>query len=356
MVELQRLLYLPDELIGGDQVGPRRAFETLSREGSLAGYRVFSPLLEAAASDPIDASARLLKIARSFQPTVILWSHPSSFPVTRDFVSDLRSIQSRPTIVLQEMDAWGTLRKRLTQGTRVLALEADLVYLSGTGTLTRLFKRVGTTRIRYAFDGYDGQRFGLPWSPTSHREFDVVMIANRSRGRIPGGALPGARRRRQLAKLLSAQYGSRFALYGHGWAENRSWKGPLAFEDQGEVNRSAWVSASWDHFPSIANYTSDRVPIALASGVPHVTNYRPGYELIYPPGSGLYWGHSVRSVAEMVAVVLAMPTINLLAIGENASSFAHEHRSQEALTKRLIEDVYAFRASAVQPVPMAQGL
>jgi hypothetical protein len=148
--------------------------------------------------------------------------------------------------------------------------------------------------------------------------------------------------------LLERQFAPCFALYGHGWEGHRSWNGPLAFEDQGEANRSARLSATWDHFPVFANYTSSRVPISLASGVPHVTNYRPGLKLIYPPGSGLYWGKTVRSVAETVAVVLAMPRKDLLAIGEHAACFARDHRSQEALMEHLVEDVSAFRSSTAR--------
>jgi hypothetical protein len=89
--------------------------------------------------------------------------------------------------------------------------------------------------------------------------------------------------------------------------------------------------------------------ISLASGVPHITNYQPGYELIYPPGSGLYWGKNVRSVAEVVAVVLAMPRRNLLALGEQAASFARELRTRAphpgSYMVRLIEDVSAFRSA-----------
>jgi len=54
-----------------------------------------------------------------------------------------------------------------------------------------------------------------------------------------------------------------------------------------------------------------------------------GYELIYPPGSGLHWSRTVRSVAEMVAVVLAMPRRDLLAIGEHAACFSRDHRSKK---------------------------
>ena len=345
MLTKEHLLYLPDEDRLGVQVGPRRAFEALIRDGRLAAYQAFAPEYEAAVSGAVDASARLLALANSFQPTIVLWSHPPASLATSEIVARLRSLDSSPTIVLQDMDPWGMVRKRLTPNTRLLAKEADLVYLSGTGRLARVFRRAGAARVRYAFDGFDGERFGKPWSPTAQREYDVVMIGQRNRGRIPGSALPGAWRRERLAELLERQYGPRFALYGDGWAGHPSWKGPLAFEYQGEANRSAWVSAMWDHFPAIANYTSNRVPISLASGVPHVTNYRPGFELIYPPGSGLYWGKTVRSVAEMVAVVLAMPRKDLLAIGEHAACFAREHRSQEALMVRLVEDVSAFRSA-----------
>jgi hypothetical protein len=345
MLTKERLLYLPDEDRLGGQVGPRRAFEALIRDGRLAAYQAFAPHYEAAFSGPVDASARLLALANAFQPTIILWSHPSNFRVPSELVARLRSVASRPTIVLQDMDAWGMVRKRLTPSTRLLTKEADLVYLCGTGSLARVFRRAGAARVRYAFDGADGERFGTPWSPTKQREYDVVTIANRNRGRLPGSALPGAWRRARLVDLLERQYGPRFALYGHGWEGHPSWKGPLAFDSQGEANRSAWVSAGWDHFPAIASYTSNRTPISLVSGVPHVTNYNPGYELIYPPGSGLYWAKTVRSVAEMVTVVLAMPRKDLLAIGEHAACFARDHRSEEAFMERLLEDVSAFRSA-----------
>ena len=345
-LENERLLYLPDEAQVGDQVGPRRAFEQLVGDGRLGAYEAFSPNPEEAATGPSEAKARLVELAALFQPTIILWSHPGAFPVTRELLLELRSIGSSPTVVLQDMDAWGMLRKRLSTSVRVLAKEANLVYISGTGSLSRVFRQAGAKRIRYAFDGFDAARFGTPWSPPSERTYDVVMVANRIRGRLPGTALPGTWQRARLVRLLEQQYGSRFALYGSGWEGYESWLGPLAFSEQGNANRSAWVSVSWDHFPSISNYSSNRLPISLASGIPHVTNYQAGYEQIYPQGSGLHWGKSVRAVAEMVTVLLAMPKNELLALGESAANFARAHRSQEALMVRLLEDVSAFRAAA----------
>jgi hypothetical protein len=50
----------------------------------------------------------------------------------------------------------------------------------------------------------------------------------------------------------------------------------------------------------------------------------------------------------MVTVVLAMPRKDLLAIGEQAACFARDHRSQEAFTERLLEDVSAFRSATAR--------
>jgi hypothetical protein len=327
-LENERLLYLPDEAHVGDQVGPRRAFEQLVGDGRLGAYEAFSPDLKEAASVPSEARARLVELAASFQPTIILWSHPGAFPVTRELLLELRSVGSSPTVVLQDMDAWGMLRKRLSTSVRVRAKDANLVYTSRTGSHRRVYRQAGAQRTRYCFDGFDAARFGTPWSPPRERTYDVVMVANRCRGRLPGTALPCALRRARLARLLEQQYGSRFALYGSGWEGYKSWLGPLTFAEQGNANRSAWVSVSWDHFPSISHCTSNRVPISLASGVPHVTNHQAGYEQIYPQGSGLYWGKSVRAVAEMVTVLLAMPKNELLALGESAANLARVHRSR----------------------------
>ena len=345
-----RLLYLPDEGEIGDQAAPRRAFARLADEGRLAGYEAFSFLVEARSGGPDEAIAQLLALVDRFAPTVILWSHPGRFPVTAGLVEGLRARPDRPVIALQDMDAYGQVRARPGKGTRTLARTADVVYLSGRGPLTRVFRRWGARHIRYAFAGVDTVRFGTPWTPSRERELDVVMIANRSRGRYPGTARPGARPRVHLAAELQRRHGDRFGLYGAGWDGFPSALGPVDFDRQTEINRRAWVSASWDHFPRIGSYCSNRVPISLLSGIPHVTNYNPGLDTIYPPGSGLFWVRSVRAVADTVDRILAETIDERLALGRYAEAFARRHRDQEELTVRLLEDLVALRSADLAPV------
>jgi hypothetical protein len=345
-----RLLYLPDEGEIGDQAAPRRAFARLADEGRLAAYEAFSFLVEARRDGTGESIRRLLDLVDRFEPTAILWSHPGSFPVTAGLVEGLRARPDPPVIALQDMDAYGLVRGRPGKGTRALARTADVVYVPGTGRLTRVYRRWGARRARLAVHGADSVRFGAPWTPTRERELDVVMIANRSRGRYPGTALPGSRSRVRLAAELQRRHGDRFGLYGSGWEGFPSALGPVDFDRQTDINRRAWVSASWDHYPRIGSYCSNRVPIALLSGVPHVTNHKPGLDTIYPPGSGLFWVRSVRAVADTVDRILAEPVDERLALGRYAEAFARRHRDQEVLTVRLLEDLVALRSADPAPV------
>ena len=244
----ERLLYLPDESELGDQVEPS-SVRGAEAQGSYAAYEAFSPAYEAAATSQADASAGLLALARSFQPTIVLWSHPVGFLLNSGFIIELRRLATSPTVVLIDMDPWAIRAPRLTSTTRVLAGRPISSTSAAPAVSPACFGERELSRVRYTYHAADGERFATPWSPTGRRDHDVVMIANRNRGRIPGSAVPGAWRRAQFAKLLEQQYGSRFALYGHGWEGNSSWRGPLAFDEQGEANRSAWVSAQLGPLP-----------------------------------------------------------------------------------------------------------
>ena len=187
------------------------------------------------------------------------------------------------------MDGWGLIRSRLTPSAKAknIAKEADLIYVAGTGSLARVFRLAGAARIRYSFSGADSQRFGTPWSPTA-RHVDVVMIANRNRGRIPGSALPGAWRRGRLVELLRAPIRPAFRFVRSRVERPSKLEGSTtrSMTKAQQTVRLRVQRQSWHHFPGIPNALSNKVPISLVSGVPHVTNYPPGIELIYPPVPG----------------------------------------------------------------------
>jgi hypothetical protein len=335
-----RLYYLADERTPGDQRGPRQTFETLRAGGVLDEVAIFPFLFEAAQHGADAARQRLIERAADLQPDIIIWSHVSRFPVTDGDLAELRSLPSRPLICFIDIDPWGRWRKPITRPMRRLITAADVVYLScGDGRMAKQFCRAGAADVRHLVQTYDASRFGGEPPPAGPRRFDVVMVGNRITSRVPLRRLPGAREREQLARELGSRFGDRFGLFGEGWDGFTGARGPVAFDDQGTINRSAWVAAGWDHFAKTPRYFSNRLPIALASGTPYVGNDVPGLDALVPPGSGVLTAPTPTAVADVVTELLALPHDELVALGQRAVEAAEHHLCQQHHYTRLVESL-----------------
>jgi hypothetical protein len=246
----------------------------------------------------------------------------------RAFLQKLKNTPSKPKLVLYEEDPYDSYIKRLNSTIKAVIAESDMCFLGGTGYLARLAQQAGATKIRFAKHSFDTQRFGQAWQPTLSRRYDAVMIANLTcLKRIPWLFMPGGRSRKQTAHGFYKLLGERFALYGggQGWKGAPFCKGPIAYEKQGEVIRDAWMSVNWGQFDQIAMYTSDRFPISLACGVPHITNYQPSYEHVFNDVPGLF---IIKTPAEAVDVglyILSLPIERRNELGFAAAEYAHKH-------------------------------
>ncbi|NDP47675.1 MAG: glycosyltransferase family 1 protein [Sulfuriferula multivorans] len=347
-----RLLYLPNEGIEGDQIGPRRAFERFHAEGGLSAYQAYSYLARASTlGNHRTALVELLNTAREFAPDVIFIQHMTdSYPVDRAYLQQLKALPSRPRLVLWEGDAYGRYIKKLDASLRAVMDESDITFLVGLGYLADAAKAAGATRIRLAPHSYDSVRFDLPWEPPTIRPLDAVMIANlHSIKRIPGLYLPGGRQRKKLAHAFHQSLGDRFAVYGGGagWKRESYARGPIAFHQQSDMIRSAWMSVAWDHFDELPMYSSDRLPISLACGVPHLTNYQPGYELVFGGIPGLYWFHTPQEAVDIALYLLSMPQDQRIELGMAAAAHVRERFHADKvygdMLKVIEEELFAGR-------------
>jgi len=325
-----RLLYLPNEGTVGDQVGPRRAFERFLAEGRLGAYQAYSYLVRAKAlGDHRAALDELLSAAREFAPDVIFVQHMTdAYPVDQAYLRQLKALPSRPQLVLWEGDAYGQIIKPLDSTLKAVMGATDLAFLVGLGYLAEAARKAGTSRIRFSHNSYDDERFGLPWEPTRQRPLDAVMIANlHSIKRIPGLYLPGGRQRKQLANAFHNMLGDRFAVYGGGagWHGKPYARGPIPYAQQRDMTRSAWMSISWDHFPSLPMNSSDRLVISLSNGVPFLTNHQRGYEVVYGGIPGLYWFHTPQEAVDIALYLLSMPVDQRMELGMAAAEHMRRH-------------------------------
>lgn len=338
-----KLLYIPNEHHEGYQSGPRRAFSRLSQAGVLAGCETYPMDFNTKRLGSFDvAFAELMGRAAALQPDIVLWQHVERLPVTHAHLVALKALPSRPTLVYQEMDAYGVIRKRLTKSTILLAREADLVYLCGLGSLHRMFAALGASEIRYIPHGVDFSHFGrLPDS--DDRAFDVVMLGTRITSKWPGMRMPGSRTRQKLAEALYDVYGERFGAFGRNWGRAPFNCGEVPFADQTSVIHQAQVTVGWDHFPTIPYYFSDRLPIALAAGVPHVTNYQPGYDELFATDVGLSWGHNVDEVVQEVENLMQLTPLARANLGRNGHQFVADRLDQNRQYEWLLDDIRTFR-------------
>lgn len=325
-----RWFYVPNENLDGDQVGPRMAFEKLHREGVFSAYTAYSYLVRGkAANSHHDALNEFIECARVFSPDVIFIQHPGNdYPMDRPFLQKIKDLPSKPKFVLYEEDPFGHIVKRMDATIKAVLAESDICFLSGTGYIAEMARAVGARRVRHAHHSYDSQRFGAPWTQTLSRRFDAVMIANLTcLKRIPWLFMPGGRSRKLTARALHGQLGDRFALYGagQGWKGEPYCKGKIAFDQQGEVIRDAWMSVNWGQFDEIPMYSSDRLPISLACGVPHITNYQPGYEHVFDRVPGLFTVKSPQEALDVALYILSLPLERRNELGFGAAEYARQH-------------------------------
>ena len=339
-----KLLYLPNENQLGDQVGPRAAFEGMLACGELMGYEVVSFQIAHRETGSIsEMQRRIVETAQRLQPDIILWQHPGHLEIETQLFHDLKRMPSKPTVVYDERDVYGE-GKPLPYGARVLAREADLVFIVGLGEYRELLLRHGAREVRYTCSCVDTKRFGTEWIPTDEREYDAVMIGNLvGAGRWGRGGLPGWKNRQQLAQRLHKTLGKRFAVFGNGWAGLPCCRGELPFERQEKINRQAWLSVGWDHFDQVPFFFSNRTPIAMQSGVVHLKNYHPGYEAFFGTGNGIYWGQTVDEVVDVCLYLLSCPRQRLIEWGGNAKTFARTHLRFDIEMRKIISLVMEWR-------------
>jgi hypothetical protein len=324
-----RFFYVPNEAVEGDQVGPRKAFGLLHAQGVFSAYMVYSYLVERTrASSHAQALERLHAAVEAFQPDVIFFQHLNgSYPVDSAYIRRLKSVASRPRFVWHDPDPYGRFIKPVDPVMKAALAETDLAVVKGLGYFSAAVRRAGARRVLFAPESFDDERFARGGAPATTRPLDAVMIANLTcLKRIPFLFMPGGRSRKTTARLMHRAHGDRFAVYGagQGWRGEPYCRGPIAFNQQETVIRSAWISMNWSQFDEIPFYFSDRLPISLAAGVPHVTNHQRGFEHVLRDARGVFFVHSPAEALDAADWLLSLPREQLVEIGQQGLDYARE--------------------------------
>ena len=114
-------------------------------------------------------------------------------------------------------------------------------------------------------------------------------------------------------------------------------KATLDFNRQGEVIRDSWISVNWHHFDKIPMYSSDRLPISLACGIPHITNYQPGYEHVYDKIPGLFIIKSPQEALDISLYILSLNVERRNELGYQAAEYARTHLESTLVYKNIVQ-------------------
>lgn len=323
-----RVMYWPNEAAetypAFTQAGGRAAFEAMAAGGLIAALSIYSYRVERAKfSTALAFEQSALDAIRSFRPDILFVQHVIGTDLSEKFWQQLRRDHPAITVAYHEGDPFDRRVKRIDE-TTILALNyADIVLACGLGSLAEIIAEHSSCRIGYLPHCFVKSRFAQHDPAIARKKHDIVMIANRGiRRRLKFLYVPGGRRRAAFASGLSDRFGTRFGLYGAGWSHLTAARGSLPFFQQEEAIQSGRISANWDHFDTIDYYYSDRLPISLAAGVPHVTTHHGGYDHVFADCPGLYSCRSVGEAIETCRWLLSRSDDDLLAEGLAAKAWA----------------------------------
>lgn len=243
--------------------------------------------------------------ATDLEADLILWCHTGELVVPDAVMDRLRMLPSPPVMAYVEGDMYQRFYKPLHKAARSVMCASDVVFVCGGGALVDQLARAGCHDVRYVPLTTDDVRFGADRPPGSEPDFDVVLVGNNPRSRVPFKTMPGCRWRARVVKMLEKRLGARFGVFGYGW-DGPSAQGPVPFDEQGRAYHRGRVSLGINNLHA-PYYFSDRLPISLSSGVLMVHDREAGLDevfpqrvasLMFPPDEESVWS-SLRRALEL---------------------------------------------------------
>ncbi|MRR39017.1 glycosyltransferase family 1 protein [bacterium] len=119
--------------------------------------------------------------------------------------------------------------------------------------------------------------------------------------------------------------------------------GPCSFDDQSRIYRSAIITVGIENL-LLPWYFSDRLPIALASGIPVVYQRSIGFDDIFPPQMAGSWFSDERRMFALVDKLLDGDTSFLKTVSRRGYDFFRESLSRLTVARFVVENTMDCRA------------
>lgn len=189
----------------------------------------------------------------------------------------------------------GDVRNNVPITFKQISKVADYNLISSTGQL-EMFRAETGRKVGYWQIGYDPKLYFA--SPIKRKSFDwdCVFIANNNTKE----GYPGRTDREKVCRLLKAEFGDRFALFGHGWPRSYGSKGSIDQKKVASFYHRSLCSISVSHYNDLDHYFSDRLLMCVASGRPTISYRFPKWESYFTNNCDLIIAESTEDIVEKV--------------------------------------------------------
>ena len=287
-----------------------------------------------------DGLAEITSRIREINPNILIWHHVGKFETKLDIIDEIKKINPSLLFIYQEMDAYGGIFKPMPPTMRTLVSNADVVLSCCGSPMTSMLRKIMKPNADILWFGHKAipdmwpDREEVFSAQKLPKKYDVVMLGSNLRSRAPLvrnfslTQFPGSYMRWNTTRAVTKAFPGKTAIYGAGWSGFKEHAGIVPLAEQIASQWNARVSAMWNHYDKSGFYTSDRPIIAMLSGIPHVTNYQPGHELLFGEnGKHLFWAKDQKEYVDIIRYLLSMSPENRNNIGMRAYDYARKHFS-----------------------------
>jgi hypothetical protein len=328
-----KLLLILNELKKGSHDDIYSALDELKLSGKPLDYHVISFLeLLANGNSQSEVFNTIVEESKEFEPHFILWSHTANLKTSLSDLARIKKILPRTIMGYWDGDIYQTPYKKLPKNVIHLSQVCDVVFCQGFGAMTKKLKTKGCNNIHFVPASTSAHRFKAS-DDSRNIEYDVVMIGNKIIRKNPLLTMPGTRLRIKLVKRFYKEFGERFAVYGQGWKGPFA-KGVLPFSDQATAYQKARLVLGNNNLHA-QYYFSNRLPIALSSGVPVLYNLEHDVDSIFPNNTPIWFTDPTDAIAK-AKMMLSKSQSERDELGKNGRKWVLDNMTTTAIFLYMI--------------------
>jgi hypothetical protein len=337
---MKTLLFLNGPV--SSQAGIEDGFTCLHSQGKISALKWFYFEDFSQKNSSKQCILKMIEIANEFLPELIVFFHISNFPVNNELLSKLRKLPSQPLIIYDEGDMYGGFSKPVSSSMKTLIKGVDIVSIRGLGGFYKSIFQMNkniilTLNSNWLF------RFTKNITIDPHKKNKIVFIGNKIKSRLGNFfRLSGSHEREKLVSYISKIFRDNFFIYGKGWQNNPCYSGILKFDDQPQTCNESWIQLTYEHYPNIPYFFSDRIPIALSSGQIVVTNYKKGYMDIFKDTDFIYFYKNKNEAVYILLYLTSLSEEQLYKKSLHAKKWADKNLSPEIIWTNFFKNIVKY--------------